>query len=322
MASLTTPPPPEHYDRFQILSLDGGGLRGIFMAAVLTAFEDDHAVLITDHFDLIAGTSTGGLIALGLGAGLRPREILDFYLSAGVRVFRSPPLSRVRSLLRPKYDAQRLRKELEAIFGVRTMADSSVPLLIPSFNLDTNTVYMFKTPHHPSLVRDGRVSMVDVAMATTSAPTFFRPHSFEGQSLIDGGVWANNPATEAVAEAVGKFGRELASLRVLSLGSSSDLRLSASHLANGGILSWARRQDIISVLLAGQSHAGFTRLRHLIPNDNIVRIQPIVPPTTFSLDRVDSKQLMGRAYGTSREFSALVADRFLAHRARPLASDM
>lgn len=77
--------------RFQILSLDGGGLRGMFSAAVLARLEDDLQLRITDHFDLIAGTSTGGIIAIGLGLGLTPREIVEFYAEHGPRIFRDAP---------------------------------------------------------------------------------------------------------------------------------------------------------------------------------------------------------------------------------------
>lgn len=74
--------------RFQILSLDGGGIKGLFSAAVLAKIEEDLGVTVADHFDLITGTSTGGIIALGLGIGLHPREIVHFYVSQGPAIFR------------------------------------------------------------------------------------------------------------------------------------------------------------------------------------------------------------------------------------------
>ena len=77
----------DNVGRFQILSLDGGGIKGIFSAAILAAIEDDLDTRITDHFDLITGTSTGGIIAIGLGLGLRPCEIVEFYLREGPKIF-------------------------------------------------------------------------------------------------------------------------------------------------------------------------------------------------------------------------------------------
>jgi patatin-like phospholipase/acyl hydrolase len=92
------PDPQIAADRFQILSLDGGGLRGMYTAAVLARLEEDLGIRIVDHFDLIAGTSTGGIIALGLGLGMTPREILEFYTAHGPRIFRDR--TRLRSLRR------------------------------------------------------------------------------------------------------------------------------------------------------------------------------------------------------------------------------
>src|SRR4051794_37347292 len=90
-------------DRFQILSLDGGGLRGMFAAAVLARLDEDLDIRIADHFDLIAGTSTGGIIAIGLGMGLTPRDILEFYTYHGPRIFRDRSgLRRARHMLRAK----------------------------------------------------------------------------------------------------------------------------------------------------------------------------------------------------------------------------
>ncbi len=90
---MTTPmpDPPMTPGRFQILSLDGGGLRGMYTAAVLARLEEDLGIRIVDHFDLIAGTSTGGIIALGLGLGMTPRDILEFYVAHGPRIFRTGP---------------------------------------------------------------------------------------------------------------------------------------------------------------------------------------------------------------------------------------
>jgi patatin-like phospholipase/acyl hydrolase len=97
-------------DRFQILSLDGGGLRGMYTAAVLARLEEDLGIRIVDHFDLIAGTSTGGIIALGLGLGMTPREILEFYTAHGPRIFRDRTrLRSLRRISRTKYSAAPLR---------------------------------------------------------------------------------------------------------------------------------------------------------------------------------------------------------------------
>src|SRR5215831_15802433 len=159
---------PRRQDRFQVLSLDGGGYRGIFSAAVLAAIEEDLDIRVSDLFDLVVGTSTGGIIALGLGAGVRPMQIVDFYAEWGPRIFhRGFPW---RHAWKAKYGNNALRQALTEVLGGKTMQDSIVPLVVPSYDFSRDQLYIFKTPHHPRLRRDGRARMVEVAMATAAAP--------------------------------------------------------------------------------------------------------------------------------------------------------
>ncbi len=120
-------------ERFQILSLDGGGLRGIFSASALAQLEADFHTTILRHFDLVAGTSTGGLIALGLAAGRSPQDIVDFYLEHGQQIFPTSGWARARRLRRP-YRPAPLRSALEEILGDLTLGESPVRLAIPSFD--------------------------------------------------------------------------------------------------------------------------------------------------------------------------------------------
>lgn len=188
-------------NRFQILSLDGGGIKGLFSAAVLAAIEEDLGVTVTGHFDLITGTSTGGIIALGLGLGMRPRQIVEFYVKHGPSIFRNPcgvrnALHYVRSKFSPAPLESALR-ESEA-FGAKLLGDSTKRLVIPSYNLGEDDVYIFKTPHHERLRRDWKVPAWKVAMATAAAPTYFPAYcGVDGIRLVDGGVWANNPTLSA-----------------------------------------------------------------------------------------------------------------------------
>ncbi|HVL68616.1 MAG TPA: patatin-like phospholipase family protein [Vicinamibacterales bacterium] len=131
MAQESPAPGPAEAARFQILSLDGGGIRGVFSAAILAAIEEDLNIRLADHFDLIAGTSTGGIIALGLGLGLRPADILGFYLEHGPRIFSNP--LRLRSALWwfwRKYRADALETGLRTTFGDRAFGESSKRLVV------------------------------------------------------------------------------------------------------------------------------------------------------------------------------------------------
>jgi patatin-like phospholipase/acyl hydrolase len=152
-----------HVDRgkgcFQILSLDGGGYKGMFSAAILDRLEADLDIRLADQFDLIAGTSAGAIIALGLAAGLTPAELLGFYVDRGPAIF---PDRRARTpgrLVRSKYSPAPLTAALEEVFGDRTLAESRMPLLIPAYDLCNDDVHLFRTPHAERLRRDGRERM-------------------------------------------------------------------------------------------------------------------------------------------------------------------
>ena len=128
-----------------------------FRAAVLAAFEEDLGTTVIDHFDLIAGTSTGGIITLALGLGFRPQEIVEFYLNEGALIFRnSLGLASIRRLFRNKFGDAILSAVLQKYFGDRRFGDSSKRLVIPSYNVGEDDVYIFRTAHHARLRRDSR----------------------------------------------------------------------------------------------------------------------------------------------------------------------
>jgi uncharacterized protein len=301
---------PAAADRFNILSLDGGGLKGLFSAAVLTEFERDLKVSLVDHFDLICGTSTGGLIALGLGAGMTPAEIVEFYVTHGPQIF--PRRSRIRQVFSSKHGPEPLRAALEEIFGDKVLQDSKKRLVVPSYTLDGNEVYVFKTPHHKLLTRDGAESMVDVGMATSAAPTFLPVFKLRNNRLIDGGVWATNPTFAGIAEAVSLLGISLNAIHVLSLGTTDEVSVNKESLDRGGFFQWRRAGA--KVLLRAQSLGTLHTAEHLITKQHIVRIDRTVPDGLFNLDRLDAGAIRGIAEDVSRRCSPQILP-FIAHRA-------
>lgn len=228
--------------RFQVLALDGGGAKALFTAYVLARLEADLGVCIAEAFDLIAGTSAGGLIALALGAGMRPAEIVDHYATLTARVFPHGRWARWGYALRPwtnAYSGDVLRQALEEVLGSRLLGQSHKRLVIPSWDVQRGEVHVFKTPHHERLRRDWQISMVDVAMATTAAPTFFPAAAVDGQRLVDGGVWANNPSVVAIGEAVSMLDVPLRSIRVLNVGTVDQRTPHPKRFDGGGWATWA-----------------------------------------------------------------------------------
>lgn len=173
----------------RVLSIDGGGIKGVFAASFLAEIEASLGEPLVDHFDLIAGTSTGGIIALGLGMGLSAKEILSFYEHHGSDIFRGSPLKLLRWLGAAKYEKAPLEKALAGVSGSRSRCESKTRLMIPSLDLETGTVHIFKTAHHDRFVRDYKERVADVALSTAAAPTYLPTHTLEaGVPLIDGGM--------------------------------------------------------------------------------------------------------------------------------------
>jgi Patatin-like phospholipase len=305
-----TEPAPSARRPLRVLALDGGGYRGIFSAAILACLERDLQIPLASSFDLVAGTSTGGIIALGLGAGLSAGEIVEFYAEHGPAIFGWPRLRSPRRILRSKYRPAALKSALEEAFDTKTIADSCVPLAIPSYDLCNDDVHLFRTRHAPHLRRDDRERMVDVALATTAAPTYLPAHRLRGLRLVDGGMWANNPTMVAVVEAMTTFGRSPAQIDVLSLGTTVANGTRARRLDRGGLLPWST--DAIEVVLRGQSVTAHNHASLLIGKDKVLRVDPPVQARELRLDRISVQDMLGRAERWSRHLAIDFERRFLA----------
>jgi patatin-like phospholipase/acyl hydrolase len=313
---------PNRGEAFQILSLDGGGIKGVFSVALLAALEQDLGIRVADHFDLIAGTSTGGIIALGLGLGLSPRDILDFYVEWGQRIFPKRRGSNLFHWFSSKYPCEPLEMALRHCFGEKLFSDSKKRLVIPSFNLGEDDVYIFRTRHHERLRRDYKVPAWKIALATSAAPTFLPSYrGIDSIRLVDGGVWANNPSVVAIVEAYSTLNVPLTSMRVLNIGTTDPIVKRHERLDSGGKIAWARNNAAVDVILHGQSLAAFKQAIHLIGRDNIVRLSPAVVDGAFSLDGVtQTDDLIAKAAHHSRVFSPEFGTKFGTHKAEPFTS--
>lgn len=299
-------------DRFRILSIDGGGIKGVFPAAFLTTVEDTVNDKIGNYFDLIVGTSTGGIIALGIGLGFSAKEMLQFYEELGPLIFKGNPFIRfLRQLGFSKYDQNPLKKALIKKFGERKLGESKNRLVIPSFNLETGEVQVYKTAHHSRLMRDYKEKAIDVALATAAAPTYFpTQRSASGIPLIDGGVWANNPVGFAVVEAIGILGWPRESLQILSIGcTESPIDVGSARTVPHGRGYWMFK--IVDVFMAGQSSASIGIAQLLAGRENLVRINPVVPKNRFGLDKISEiTSLKGLGNNEARKAMPVLKQKF------------
>lgn len=301
---------------YRVLTIDGGGIKGVFAASLLAEFEATLGEPLVDHFDLIAGTSTGGIIALGLGLGIPAAELLDFYVNEGPAIFENRRRRSLRQIVAPKYDSQPLRSALVNAFGEKLLGDSLTRLVIPSLNLETGEVHVFKTAHHERFVRDYRVRAVDVALATAAAPTFFPTHHLaSGEPLVDGGMWANNPMGTAAVEAVGLLNWPSGEVRLLGVG-CTESPVDGVRRQSGLTNYWAKR--IVTTFMAGQSSSSLGTAQLLLGRRNVHRISPSVGGGRYKLDGVDAiSSLKGLGASEARKEYPKVQSMFLTGPRQP-----
>ncbi|GAB1468829.1 CBASS cGAMP-activated phospholipase [Candidatus Cloacimonadota bacterium] len=297
--------------KFQILSLDGGGILGLYTALVLAGFEKDHGVRIQDCFDLIVGTSTGGILALGLGAGFSPQELVEFYLQEGPKIFRR--YRGLRHIFLSKFRQRDLELAIKKRLGDIELGSSSNRLVIPSYDYDSENIYLFKTPHHVDYRRDHEVPMWKVALATSAAPTYFKICRYvNGTRMIDGGLWANNPSLIGISEAISKLDIPLNSVHVLSIGTTSAVKSQTKFHNCGGWIFWAN--SIAKVIMKAQSEGVSAYCKILLAN-RYLRINSIVPKGMFELDKLNLDDISSYAIKDSRQTTNEVHKMFLTHKA-------
>lgn len=317
------PQPWPEAQEFRILAIDGGGIKGIFPAAFLSNLEERYlgGASVAQHFDLIAGTSTGGIIALGLGAGLTAAALLDLYIRRGREIF--PPqrwhgrfLGKLRQCFRYRYGRDALASILDETFGQKTFGESRSRLCVPSFDGRHSEVYIFKTPHHPDYKQDSGERMAKVAAATSAAPTFFRPLDDGGYFFVDGGVWCNNPIMVGLVDTLACFAVPRERVRILSLGCGDNPYTVGVTKKRGGFLAW---RDIILAAMRLQSHNAQGQAGLLIGADQVLRVD--APATANPIDLDDyvraSRELPSAASQALEKYGESVATLFLQEQATP-----
>lgn len=273
---------------FRILSIDGGGICGILPASVLAEIEKRflHGRSVADYFDMIAGTSTGGIIALGLAHGKTAQEIRDIYVERGGLIF--PPAGligrlfrRVRGLVRYAYNSQALEDELLRIFGETLLRSARTRLCIPSFEGRYGEPWIFKTPHHPNYEKDQCERMVKVGLATSAAPTFLKGLLNNGYMMVDGGLWANNPVMNALVDALACFKLERQQVQILSLGCGETSFRIDERKSRGGKIQW---RNVFGAAMRAQSLNALGQAYLLLGKENVVRLDAPETAEPIALD--------------------------------------
>jgi uncharacterized protein len=263
----------------KVLSIDGGGIRGVIPAVVLAEIEERTGRAVAELFDLVAGTSTGGILALGLtkpdgdgGPAFTAAQLARLYHDEGRTIFSRDPWHRIYALgnlLEEKWPAKGIEEVLTRYFGSARITDALTEVLVTSYDIEHRRPYFFKRDKARA-EPDRDWLMRQAARATSAAPTYFEPAllTAEGRddslALVDGGVFANNPAMCAYVEAVSLWPEEDDFL-VLSLGTGELVRPIPYEQARGwGVAKWA--QPLLGVVFDGVSDTVDYQL-HQLCND-------------------------------------------------------
>lgn len=249
---------------FQVLSLTGGGFRGLYSARVLQELEQHAGRPIGQCFDLIAGTSIGGILALAVAFDRPMDSVIAAFREAGPKIF--PPKGKLAGLASSRYDVAPLREVIDRILPVSaTLADALHPLVIPALNLTTGKQQILKTRHNAEWTRDSKYTVREVALATAAAPIYFPIASLDNQLFADGGLFANSPDLVALHEANKFFQQADASVHMLSVGTlSSTYALPASTNRSRGLWQWLGPPEfpLIQTILAAQQQFSVQIVEH------------------------------------------------------------
>ncbi|HEU4974308.1 MAG TPA: patatin-like phospholipase family protein [Baekduia sp.] len=289
----------------RVLAIDGGGIRGLIPAVVLTELERRTGRPISDLFDLIAGTSTGGILACALARPdasdpARPRftaqELVALYVEEGPKIFDRSLLKRIRSvdgLVDERYEDDGLRAALDRYLGGAALSDARTDVLVTAYELEQRFAFLFRS----SRARTDATydfAMADVAHATSAAPTYFEPAvvrdraGSQGYALIDGGVFATNPAMVALAELT-QAGLAPEVDLLLSLGTGEHTR--PIHVADArgwGRLEWASR--IVDVVFDGVAETVDFEASQAL-GDRYIRLQTPLVEASDDLDDASPENL-------------------------------
>jgi hypothetical protein len=263
----------------KVLSIDGGGIRGIIPAIILGEMQKRLGKDLHNAFDLIAGTSTGGIIALGIGTACNsgrpysPDELVNLYVQNGPAIFRKSLFTPLKQFFSPKYSPDALEETLTRFFQGTEFKSALTPLLISSYDLQRQLPFFFKS-HRIAADPSWNWPVKSIARATSAAPTYFPPlHLTKGNqdyALVDGGVFVNNPAMAAYAEARALY-PGFAKFKVVSVGTGDRQdHIAYAAAKDWGLVGWARQ--IVPVFMDSVSEAADYQLR-VMPECEYHRLQ-------------------------------------------------
>lgn len=319
-----------------VLCLSGGGYRGLYTALVLENLETQSGKPLREVFDVIAGTSIGGIIAAGVALGIPTSHIRSAIQTHGPDVFdqrfgwgrwRLPVQNRLRALYAARYPQKRLCKVIDTVFGTKAnclLSDICKPLVVCTVSVNQSSPHVLLSG---GLTRKdaSHLTVRDALLGTTAAPTYFPPHPIDDDILVDGGLVANAPDLVAVTESVRRLPCNLENVRVLSIGTAGGAHAVPTSIVAPGLLDWVIRKGLVQLTLSAQEQLAVKQC-YVLLRDRYVRLdhtpresdRPYLGLNTASKKSTDA--LHSAAQSTINEIRSEkmrpIIRRFLRHKAR------
>lgn len=270
-------------DTFKILSIDGGGIRGVFPAHILSCISTRLNINVTDYFDMIAGTSTGSIVAAAIALKKEPKEIVSLYKEQGSKIFPKGKsclptclklrLNFLRQLKKSTYEIEPLDNALKNVIGDVKLGDISIPLLIPATDIGHGGVHVFKSSYSADFTRDKNVLLRKAILASCSAPIYFDPTKVNEYLLSDGGLWANNPSLAAIIDAQRRLNIDLSNIKILSLGTGHARQsYGVNTERNWGFLNGWKGKEFINFLMSLQAQSINNYVQLMLQKNQFIRI--------------------------------------------------
>ncbi|OGO86820.1 MAG: hypothetical protein A2Y22_03900 [Clostridiales bacterium GWD2_32_59] len=294
--------------KINVLSIDGGGIRGIIPAMILDYIYKTINMPTHKTFNLISGTSTGGIIAMGITRPndkgenkYTPDDMVNLYEKEGEKIFQKRSyFSEILELIEEKYDIKALKNVMDHYFEKTYLSQTLTDVIIPSYDMKNGEPYFFKTSKaKENRKKDFLVS--DICCATAAAPTYFEPYSLNGKVFIDGGIFANNPSMCAMAE-ICKGNLKMEETLLVSIGTGDRIKkYTYEEVKNWGMINWVR--PAINISINGNVQTADYELNQMLnkKNKSYYRLQVELDEKSIDMDN-SSKENIARLKNITKKY--------------------
>lgn len=274
---------------YNILSLDGGGIRGLVLLKQIVKLEEIVGKPLNQHFNLISGTSTGGIIAVLLSLGYSAKELLNIYTVHGKKIFKKQFLR--FGIFRPKYNDKYFNKIIKEYVGDKMLSDILNDLVIIGYDVDSREKIIFKS-RKAKINVNKNYTLFDVIRSTASAPTFFKPHIINktNHHYVDGGLVINNPALVSWVEAL-NYENSPEKINIISFSTGIKEKKISKNILRGGMLKWA--SPTVDILLAEQTRTTDYHMEKLYKRESgiYVRCNSTIKYSSGKIDDTSKKNI-------------------------------